>query len=81
MDTNTGEISAPQKRGKVDDVEEYLDRAASIRDRLTFGEKEKAEWVLDGEAELAQMVAMAETWFEKVSWPSIMLFTPLICLV
>lgn len=59
-------ISAPQRRGKIDDVEECLDRASSIRDRLWFGEKEKSEWVLDGESQLAQMVEMAESWFEKV---------------
>jgi len=66
LDTE-GEISAPQKRGKVDDVEEYLDRAASIRERLWFDEKEKSEWILDGESELRQMLEMAEEWFDKVS--------------
>ena len=63
----TGEINAPQKRGKVNDVEEYLDRAASLRDRIWFGDKEKFEWVLDGETQLTEMLGMAETWFEKVS--------------
>lgn len=63
----SGEMSAPQRRGKIDDVEEYLDRASSIRDRLWFGEKEKAEWVLDGESQLTQMIQMARTWFKKVS--------------
>ena len=61
-------ISAPQRRGKIDDVEECLDRASSIRDRLWFGDKEKSEWVLDGESQLVQMVEMAESWFEKVRW-------------
>jgi hypothetical protein len=67
-----GEILAPLKRGKIDDVEECLDRASSIRDRLWFGDKEKSEWVLDGESELAQMVEMAESWFNKVRfWRSV----------
>ena len=63
-----GEICPPQKRGKVDDIEECLDRASSIRDRLWFGDKEKSEWVLDGESELAQMLEMAESFFEKVGF-------------
>ena len=67
LGTTNGEICAPQKRGKIDDVEECLDRASSIRDRLWFGDNEKSEWVLDGEAELTQMMEMAETWFDKVS--------------
>lgn len=66
-----GEICAPQKRGKIDDVEECLDRASSIRDRLWFGDKEKSEWVLDGESELAEMVEMAESWFEKVRFTDV----------
>lgn len=61
-----GEICAPQKRGKIDDVEDCLDRASSIHDRLWFGDNEKSEWVLDGEAELTQMMEMAGTWFDKV---------------
>lgn len=63
---SSDERSVPQRRGKIDDVEECLDRASSIRDRLWFGEKEKSEWVLDGEVQLTQMIEMAESWFEKV---------------
>lgn len=63
---NPDGASAPQKRGKIDDIEECLDRASSIRDRLWFGEKEKSEWVLDGESQLNLMLQMAESWFEKV---------------
>jgi len=60
-----GVMSAPQKRGKIDDVEEYLDRASTLRDRLWFGEEEKSEWVLDGESQLVQMIKMAQSWFKK----------------
>ncbi|KAL7552739.1 hypothetical protein ACHAWF_015978, partial [Thalassiosira exigua] len=60
-----GEARGPQKRGKIDDVNDHLDRASSIRDRIWFGDKEKLEWVLDGESELSEMVQMAQTWFEK----------------
>ncbi|KAL7542987.1 hypothetical protein ACHAXR_013288 [Thalassiosira sp. AJA248-18] len=62
---NHGEMSAPQKRGKIDDVKDHLDRAASLRDRLWLDEKEKSEWILDGETQLAQMIKMANTWFKK----------------
>lgn len=61
-----GEVGMPQKRGKIDDVKDHLDRAFSLRDRLWFDEKEKSEWVLDGESQLRKMVKMAESWFKKV---------------
>ena len=67
-DDEPGEVTAPQKRGKFDDVEEHLDRAATLRDRLWFGEEKKSEWVLEGESQLTEMIDMAQTWFDKVSW-------------
>ena len=63
-----GEVGAPQKRGKIDDVKDHLHRASSLRDRIWFGETEKSEWVLDGESQLAQMIKMAESWFKKVRY-------------
>ncbi|KAL3801540.1 hypothetical protein HJC23_000978 [Cyclotella cryptica] len=54
------------RRGKIDDVKDHLDKASTIRDRLWFGtDEEKLKWVLDGEEELAEIVQMAQTWFEK----------------
>lgn len=64
---SSNETGVPQKRGKIDDVEEHLDRASTLRDRLWFSDEEKSQWVLDGESELSQMLEMAETWFDKVS--------------
>ena len=63
---NPGETSAPQKRGKLDDVKDHLARATALRDRLWFGEKEKEQWVLEGEPQLAQIIDMANTWLKKV---------------
>ena len=60
------ETGVPQKRGKIDDVEEHLDRASTLRDRLWFSDEEKSQWVLDGESELSHMLEMAEAWFDKV---------------
>ena len=64
---SSDETGVPQKRGKIDDVEEHLDRASSLRDRLWFSAEEKSQWVLDGESELSRMLEMAEEWFDKVS--------------
>lgn len=64
---SSDETGVPQKRGKIDDVEEHLDRASTLRDRLWFSDEEKSQWLLDGESELKQMLEMAETWFDKVS--------------
>lgn len=55
---------APSRRGKVDDVEDHLERASAIRDRLGF--EERKDWKLDGEEDLAAMIQMAEVWYEKV---------------
>lgn len=63
---STDETGVPQKRGKIDDVEEHLDRASTLRDRLWFSDEEKSQWVLDGETELTHMLEMAEAWFDKV---------------
>lgn len=63
-------MDAPQKRGKIDDVEEHLDRASSLRDRLDHilkDEEERPKWTLEGERQLEYMIKLAETWFEKVS--------------
>ena len=64
---SSDETGVPQKRGKIDDVEEHLDRASTLRDRLWFSDEEKSQWVLDGESELSRMLEMAEAWFDKVS--------------
>jgi hypothetical protein len=71
-DADIGELimDAPQKRGKIDDVEEHLDRASSLRDRLDHilkDEEERPKWMLEGERQLEYMIKLAETWFEKVS--------------
>jgi hypothetical protein len=63
---SSDETGVPHRRGKIDDVEEHLDRASSLRDRLWFSNEEKSQWVLDGESELSQMLEMAEAWFDKV---------------
>ena len=55
------------KRGKLDDVEEHLDKAALLRDRLWFcAEEEKSAWILEGEAQLSEIMEMASSWFDKV---------------
>lgn len=57
------------KRGKLDDVEEHLDKAALLRDRLWFcAEEEKSAWILEGEAELSEIMEMASSWFDKVQF-------------
>lgn len=71
---SSDETGVPQKRGKIDDVEEHLDRASTLRDRLWFSDEEKSQWVLDGESELSRMLEMAETWFDKVSFTLYLLF-------
>lgn len=55
------------RRGKIDDVQEHLDKASNLRDRLWFctGETRSA-WILDGEKELIEIIDMADCWFEKV---------------
>ena len=78
---SSDETGVPQKRGKIDDVEEHLDRASTLRDRLWFSDEEKSQWVLDGESELSHMLEMAEAWFDKVriislsSWIRLTLFS------
>lgn len=63
---NNSDDKGSYRRGKIDDVGDHLDRASTLRDRIWFGKKEKADWVLDGESELTQMFEMAELWLEKV---------------
>ena len=55
------------RRGKVDDVQDHLDKAANLRDRLWFGtDDEKSAWILEGEEELSEIMEQADTWFDKV---------------
>jgi hypothetical protein len=55
------------RRGKIEDVEDHLERAELLRERLWFGtDDEKSEWILEGEKELSEIVEMAESWFDKV---------------
>jgi hypothetical protein len=55
------------RRGKIDDVQEHLDKASNLRDRLWFcTDEEKSAWVLEGEKELTEIMDMADSWFDKV---------------
>jgi hypothetical protein len=55
------------RRGKVDDVQDHLDKASNLRDRLWFGtDEEKSKWVLEGEEELSDIMELADKWFDKV---------------
>lgn len=55
------------RRGKIDDVQEHLDKASNLRDRLWFcTDEERSAWILDGEEELTEIMDMADAWFDKV---------------
>ena len=55
------------RRGKIDDVQEHLDKASLLRDRLWFcADEDRSKWVLEGEEELLELMGLAESWFDKV---------------
>ena len=59
---------AEGKKGKLSDVEEHVNKAKVLRERLTLSVNEKKAWVLEGESELASILHSAESWLEKVCW-------------
>ena len=62
------------KKGKLGDIRDHLDKVPSLRDRLPLSESDKKAWSPDGEKVLAEIVAAADSWFEKVRWFGIILF-------
>ncbi|GKY97092.1 hypothetical protein MPSEU_000667700 [Mayamaea pseudoterrestris] len=55
------------KRGKLEDLEEHVEKAIAIRERLCLSDDQKREWELDGEAELRRIVDEARSWFSRHS--------------
>ena len=55
------------KRGKIEDLQDHLDAAETIMDRLEQLTGGKAEWTLEFEEELQNIVDKADEWFETVS--------------
>jgi hypothetical protein len=56
------------KKGKLDDIRDHLDKVPSLRDRLPLSESEKKAWSPDEEKVLADILAAADSWFQKVRW-------------
>ena len=54
-----------RRPGKYDDVEELLDDAESLRQRLVLVQSEKDAWVLEGENELRALINAADSWYDK----------------
>lgn len=53
------------RKGKLDDLREHLQKARILRGKLVINEKK--DWVLDGECELCDIVTAANKWLDEVS--------------
>lgn len=51
------------KRPKIEEIREHLEKADTLRDRLSVQNKE--EWILDFEPELRSTVDKADDWYEE----------------
>ena len=60
-------INGESRKGKLIDIREHVAKGSTLRERLTFSDTKKQEWVLEGEAELNSIVLAADSWFEEVS--------------
>lgn len=58
--------NSDSRRGKLADIEDHVEKASYIREKLALTEKEKEAWILEGEADLISIVEAADTWFDKV---------------
>lgn len=56
------------KKGKLDDLNEHLEKASALREKLALPDDVKKEWRLDYEKELQSIVDAAEDWYSNVSW-------------
>ena len=54
------------KRGKLADIQEHVEKASVLRDKITVSETLKDAWILEGEAQLASIVDAADIWLEQV---------------
>ena len=63
--TPSEENDSTSRRGKLDDLEEHVAKAASLRERLCLPDDEKDKWILDGEEELKAIVDEAHEWFDR----------------
>jgi PLU-1-like protein len=54
------------KKGKLADLREHMEKAASLRDKLPLAVAEKAAWKLECEKELSEIVDAADAWSEEV---------------
>ena len=53
------------KKGKLEDLREHLQKARILREKLVINEKK--DWILDGESELYAIVIAADKWLDEVS--------------
>jgi len=58
-------INEENKKGKLSDLKDHIERAHNLRERLTFAGDQKASWQLTGEAELTAIVDAADSWLEQ----------------
>lgn len=61
-------IHEDNKKGKLTDLKDHIERAHNLRERLTFASDQKLSWELKGEAELKAIVDAADSWLDQVSW-------------
>ena len=54
-----------EKRGKIDDLFDHLAKGEAIRDRVPIDKDEKDRWKLDAEADLQNIVRVADAWYKK----------------
>lgn len=59
---------ANRKKGKLEDLQDHLQKAAALRDRLELDSDEKKAWTLQGESELRALVKAAEGWLSKYNY-------------
>mmetsp|Transcript_3708 Transcript_3708/g.10216 ORF Transcript_3708/g.10216 Transcript_3708/m.10216 type:complete len:1861 (+) Transcript_3708:82-5664(+) len=56
--------NADVRKGKLEDIQEHVEKATSLRQRLVLPATEKLEWKLEGEEELQNIVNNAENWLD-----------------
>lgn len=62
----TGEIDDDsRKRGKLEDLQDHMEKAVSLRERLELSVEDQQAWVLECESDLRAIVDSAEDWYDR----------------
>ena len=57
--------SEMSRKGKIEEIREHVEKAESLRQRLSLSPEARNQWMLDGEAELTGIVDQVDEWFDQ----------------